>query len=83
MEEIQVIVLVNGDILISKVAQVVSELGEPDCKLINPYQIIEGNLSEWLTDITENHEIMISSDKILTLADPKPSLMTDYLEIIK
>jgi hypothetical protein len=83
MEDVQVIVLVNGNALISKIAQVGSELGEPDCRLINPYQIIEGNLSEWLEDITENDEIMISSDKILTLVDPKPSLMSDYLELIK
>jgi hypothetical protein len=81
--EIQCIVLIDNTILISKIVAVVSELGEPDCRLINPCKIIDNSFVRWLTDITENDEIMISSDKILTLVDPKPSLMTDYLEFIK
>ena len=38
---IQVIVLVDGTILISKIGQVVSELGEPDCRLIRPH-VVDG-----------------------------------------
>jgi len=45
MDDVQVIVLVNGQTIISKIAAVVSELGEPDCKLINPYQIVDGKLT--------------------------------------
>ena len=36
MDDVQVIVLVSDTILISRIAPMVSELGEPDCKLINP-----------------------------------------------
>lgn len=84
MDEIQVLVLINGTIVISKIAAMVSELGEPDCKLINPYQIIDGNLTPWLSEFTDNTDaIMISSDKILTLVDPKATLLNDYLTVTK
>lgn len=82
-QEIQCLVLIDGTILISEIASVISELGEPDCRLIKPYKIIDNNLVKWLNDITDNDEFMISSDKILTLVDPKPDLVTDYLEFIK
>lgn len=82
MDEIQVIVLINGQTIISRIAAMVSELGEPDCKLINPYQIVDGKLTSWLSELTENTDaIMISSDKILTLVDPKETLLNDYLTL--
>lgn len=82
--DIQVLVLVDGTILISRIATVVSELGEPDCKLITPYEIIDGELSGWLSELTDNtDEILISSDKILTLVDPKSDILNDYLTLIK
>lgn len=82
--EIQVIVLVSGTIIISRIAAVVSDLGEPDCKLINPYQIIDKKLIPWLYELTDSTDaIMISSDKILTLVDPKETLLNDYLTLIK
>jgi hypothetical protein len=89
MDDIQVIVLVNGITIISKVAPMVSELGEPDCKLIKPMEIVKdivGNqsLKNWLSDLTDNTDaIMISSDKILTLVDPKEELLNDYLTLIQ
>ena len=80
--EVQVIVLVSGTVIISKIAAVVSELGEPDCKLINPYQILNGKLTPWLYELTDSTDaIMISSDKILTLVDPKATLLNDYLTL--
>jgi hypothetical protein len=82
MDEVQVIVLVNGTAIISKITAVISELGEPDCKLINPYQIVDGKLTSWLSELTDNTDaIMISSDKILTLVDPKETLLNDYLTL--
>jgi hypothetical protein len=82
MDDVQVIVLVNGTILISRIAPMVSELGEPDCKLVNPYQILDGKLTSWLSDLTDATDaIMISSDKILTLVDPKETLLNDYLNL--
>ena len=82
--EVQVIVLVGGTVIISTIAAVVSELGEPDCKLINPYQILDGKLTPWLYELTDATDaIMISSDKILTLVDPKATLLNDYLTLIQ
>lgn len=82
--EVQVIVLVNGTVIISKIAAMVSELGEPDCKLINPYQIVDEKLTPWLSNLTDDTSaIMISSDKILTLVDPKAPLLNDYLTLIQ
>tara|TARA_Y100000592_G_scaffold20257_1_gene31062 strand:- start:185 stop:436 length:252 start_codon:yes stop_codon:yes gene_type:complete len=79
---IQVIVLIDGTILISKLGQVVSELGEPDCRLIRPH-VVDG-LKPWLSDLTDQtDDIMISSDKILTLVDPKEDLLNDYLTLTK
>lgn len=84
MDDVQVIVLVGGTTIISRIAAMVSELGEPDCKLINPYQIMEEKLSPWLSEFTDSSDaIMISSDKILTLVDPKETLLNDYLTLIQ
>ena len=58
--------------------------GEPDCKLIEPYLVGEQDtLSPWLVDATSQNEFMISSDKILTLVDPKPTLLEKYQDLIK
>jgi hypothetical protein len=84
MNEVQVIVLMTGKIIISEIAAVVSELGEPDCKLINPCEIVENELIPWLSGLTDSTDtIMISSDKILTLVDPKETLLNDYLALTK
>ena len=36
---IKCLLLKNGDLLISEIAEVDTELGGPDCKLINPYKM--------------------------------------------
>ena len=66
----------NGMKLIATLEEVSTELGEPDCKLIEPYIITEHDtLEPWLLNITNQNEVMISSDKILTLVDPKTTLL--------
>lgn len=84
MEDVQVLVLVNNTVLISTISAVISDLGEPDCKLTKPYEIKDGKLYRWLSEFTNVEEsIMISSDKILTLVDPKEDLLNDYLTLTK
>jgi len=81
---IQCIVLSNK-VLISTVEEVASELGEPDCKLINPYEIKSCNpieLVPWL-DCTFDTEFMIHSTNILTIAKPTDKLIESYKQIIK
>ena len=81
---IKVIVLVNQQILISQIEEIGADIGEPDCKLINPFIIKEQNtLEPFLLGITKQDYFMMSSDKILTLADPTPTLLEKYEDLIK
>ena len=81
---IKIICLTNNQKLISQIQEVSTELGEPDCKLIDPYLIGEKDtLSQWLIDVSNQREIMISSDKILTILEPKPTLLEKYENLIK
>ena len=80
---IQVLLLTNQIILISEIDEVIADIGQPDCKLINPCVIIDGKLSKWMSDLTPNKEMFMSSDKILTLVDPTKKLLAEYTKIIK
>lgn len=81
---IKVIVLMNQQILISQIEEIGADIGEPDCKLINPFIIKEQNtLEPFLLGITKQDYFMMSSDKILTLADPTPTLLEKYEDLIK
>ena len=77
-------ITLNSYNVISKIEEVPSELGEPDCKLTNPFLINQDNtLSPWLNEITNQSEFMISSDKIITISDPKEELLQKYERLIK
>ena len=68
--------------MISQIDEVSSELGEPDCKLTEPFVINDdGTLSPWLLDITTQNTFMISSDKILTLVQPNSKLVKKYEDV--
>ena len=73
------IVLITGTTLIATIEEVGNELGEPDCRLIEPYVVTPNDTVEpWLLNVTNQNEVMISSDKILTLVDPKTPLLAKY-----
>ena len=81
---IKVILLTNSERLISEIQEVGADIGQPDCKLINPMEIWEGcNLAPWMLDHTKQDTFMISSDKIITLADPMPTLLEKYIDLNK
>ena len=80
---IQVLILTNNIILISEIDEVLADIGQPDCKLINPCIMIDGKLSKWISDLTPNREMFMSSDKILTLVDPTKKLLAEYTKIIR
>ena len=80
---IQVLHLVNQMILIAEIDEVLADIGQPDCKLINPCVIVDGKLSKWMSDLTPNKEMFMSSDKILTLVDPTKKLLDEYSKIIR
>ena len=71
----------NQTILISEIDEVLADIGQPDCKLINPCVIIDGKVSKWISNLTSNTEMFMSSDKILTLVDPSPHILKEYNKI--
>lgn len=79
----KVVHLMNNQLLITQIEEVGAEIGEPDCKLIEPYTIDSSTLElePWLLNITMQNEFMISSDKILTLADPTSKLLKKYEDL--
>ena len=83
-ENLKILILVNNQTVISEIEEVQSELGEPDCKLTEPFVINDdGTLSPWLLDITTQNTFMISSDKILTLVQPNSKLTKKYEDVIE
>ena len=85
METVKVLVLTTNQILVSQIEEVAPmDIGDPNCKLIEPFLLNnDGTLSPWLIDVTNENEFMICSDKILTLVDPKPTLLEKYQDLIK
>ena len=80
---IQILILTNEIILISEIDEVLADIGQPECKLINPCVIIDGKVSKWMSDLTPNKEMFMSSDKILTLVDPSQNILAEYKKIIQ
>ena len=75
-------------ILISEVIQVAAmDIGEPDCKLVNPFWVntleVTTTLEPFLNGVTRDDTFMMSSDKILTLAEPSPTILEKYLDLIE
>ena len=86
--EVRVLALVNNHYLISQVDEVPSaDIGEPDCKLTKPFVVNTESgktiLEPFMLDLTREEIFMMGSDKILTLAIPTPTLLEQYLNLIK
>jgi len=78
--------LQSGEIIISQVEEVAAlDMGDPNCKLISPYLLkvnsesVVPTLDPWLAQITDDSEIMICSDKIITIVEPHKSVVDEYL----
>ena len=85
---IKVLALTNHQYLISEIEEVGSaDIGEPDCKLLNPFVINTESgqtiLEPFLTTVTRDTVFMMGSDKILTLAEPAPTILEKYLDLLK
>ena len=82
---VKILILSNGDKLISQLIEVAPiDIGDPNCKLVEPFLLNDdGSLSPWLVSITNDNEFMMSSDKILTLVEPKPTLLEKYQDLLK
>ena len=78
---INCLLLKNGDLLISQIMEMDTELGGPDCKMIKPYKMVkekdEYKFVTWL-DYTSQTEMMIHSDSILTMVAPDSDQLDKY-----
>jgi len=88
MKNLKILILKNDSILITEVHEVEgAKLGEPDCKLVNPCQMLVSDSStfdmkKWPV-FTDQRELKIHSDSIFTIVDPKPDHIEYYLKTIK
>ena len=84
MEEtkvIKVLLLTSQEIVVSQIDEVAAEYGDPNCKLTKPYIFKDGALHKWMEDYTEQNEVMINSDKIITLVTPSPMIFEQYSKV--
>ena len=86
--EVMVLALTNNHYIISQVDEIVTEdIGQPDCKLTKPFVVKTESgktaLEPFMMDLTREHIFLMGSDKILTLAIPTPTLLEQYLNLIK
>lgn len=78
---IQILLLKNNTVLISRIEDVGTELGEPDCKLTEPYELKQENGENFLTSwpsFTSQKDLMIHSDSILTMVAPDSDQLDKY-----
>ena len=91
---IKLVILTSKEILVSEIEEIGAEIGEPDCKLIHPVilktteekiTVEEGKvlLQPWLQSFTPDTTFMISSDKIIALAEPSENILEKYEALIK
>ena len=87
MDKVVKLVLFKVDtVLITEVVELDAELGDPNCKLIKPLEWKKNenddgySLVTWI-GATNQTELMLRSEDILTIADPTPEVIEKYLEL--
>ncbi|QDH50572.1 hypothetical protein [Synechococcus phage S-B43] len=84
MNNLKILILTTDKVILTQIEEVATDLGEPDCKLIEPFELNEdGTLSPWLVDLTRQNTFMIHSDKILTIVEPNSKLIEKYEDLVK
>ena len=79
--EIKCIMVGMGDILITEIQELDAEIGDPDCKLVKPLKFLSiDNMTPWV-EASSQDEYMIRSSDILTIADPTPEVIREYLKL--
>tara|TARA_B100001057_G_C22389916_1_gene771840 strand:+ start:395 stop:643 length:249 start_codon:yes stop_codon:yes gene_type:complete len=76
-------ILIDVDnVLIAEVVELDAEIGDPNCKLVNPYLFNSiDDMKPWKSEITNQTEFMIRSEDILTIADPSGTIIDKYTEL--
>ena len=79
---IKCLILLTGLNLIAKIEEIQAEIGDPNCQISDVCIInSDGTISPWL-NFTEDTELMIRSENILTLVEPNKDTLNLYLQAI-
>ena len=85
-KEVKLILFKVDTVLITEIVELDAELGNPNCKLIKPLEWKKNkdnddySLNVWI-EATDQEELMVRSEDILTIADPTPEVIEKYLEL--
>ena len=83
MDKVIKCILIDVDnVLISEIVEMDAEIGDPNCKLINPLLFTNiDDMKPWKSDVTNQTEFMVRAEDILTIADPTGTVIDKYLEL--
>ena len=80
MDKVIKCILMDVDNVI--ISEMDADIGEPNCKLINPLLFISiDDMKPWKSDITNQTEFMVRAEDILTIADPTGTVIDKYIEL--
>jgi hypothetical protein len=83
-DSLKLLILPTNQILLTQIEEAGGDIGEPDCRMIEPFLVNDdGTLSPWLVSLTNQNSFMIHSDKILTIVEPNGTLVDKYMDLIK
>ena len=75
---IKILLLTNNERIVSQIEEVPAEYGDPNCKLTNP--CYTDNMERWCGEYTDQKEMMIHSDKIITIINPNKEYLKKYID---
>jgi len=75
---VKILLLSTNEYIISEISEVPAEFGDPNCKLTNP--CYTDSMDRWLGEYTNQKEMMIHSDKIITIIDPNEEYLKKYID---
>mgnify|MGYP001423945717 FL=1 len=75
---VKILLLSTNEYIISEISEVPAEFGDPNCKLTNP--CYTDTMDKWLGEYTNQKEMMIHSDKIITIIDPNEEYLKKYID---
>lgn len=78
---VKVILFDNGTYIVSEIEEIVAEYGMPNCKLMNPCIISKDGYLENFPKYSGQSDILMSSDKFLTIFTPSDTILDKYLKL--
>ena len=74
---IKVILFKNNLVLIARLEEVGSEMGEPDCKITDPFELKGEYLESW-PSFSMQRSMMVHSDSFLTILEQDKHHLHNY-----